>query len=159
MQFRPATLDLIQIPKAVYSTPDGSCLIAAHVRGSDLMLTAYHWSTFGSTDGYPLEIPDLPSDQPLLLTSLIKRSIVHLVTLDIDSNSCRSFALDITHKVTEFTFKEKGVRGGGAQSENVTAHNCSIDCHTEVWTRFPVLSAAQRETIASFSNRRPRISR
>ncbi|KAG1838821.1 hypothetical protein DFJ58DRAFT_860833 [Suillus subalutaceus] len=30
MQFRPATLDLIQIPKAVYSTPDGSCLIVTH---------------------------------------------------------------------------------------------------------------------------------
>ncbi|KAG1764551.1 hypothetical protein EDD22DRAFT_883267 [Suillus occidentalis] len=144
MQFRPATLNLIQIPKAVYSTPDGSCLIVTHVCGSELTLTAYHWSTFGSTDG------------PLLLTSLIKRSIVHLVMLDIDSNSCRSFALDITRKVTEFTFKEKGVRGGGAQSENVTAHNCLIDCHTDVWTRFPVLSAVQRETITSSSNRCPR---
>ncbi|KAG1886619.1 hypothetical protein F4604DRAFT_1278700 [Suillus subluteus] len=156
MQFRPATLDLIQIPKAVYSTPDGSCLIVTRVCGSELTLTAYHWSTFGSTNGVPLEIPDLPLDQPLLLTSLIKRSIVHLVTLDIDSNSCRSFALDITRKVTEFTFKEKGVRGGGAQSENATAHNCLIDCHADVWTRFPVLSAVQRETITSSSNRCPR---
>ncbi|KAG2040447.1 hypothetical protein BDR03DRAFT_892378 [Suillus americanus] len=156
MQFRPATLDLIQIPKAVYSTPDGSCLIVTHVCGSALALTAYHWSTFGSTSGVPLEIPDLPLDQPLLLTSLIKRGIVHLVALDIDSNSCQSFALDITRKVTEFTFKEKGVRGGGAQSENATAHNCLIDCHADVWTRFPVLSAVQRETITSSSNRCPR---
>ncbi|KAG1840861.1 hypothetical protein C8R48DRAFT_739797 [Suillus tomentosus] len=156
MQFRPATLNLIQIPKAVYSTPDGSCLIAAHVCGSGLTLTAYHWSTFGSTDGVPLEIPDLPLDQPLLLTSLIKRSIVHLVTLDIDSNSCRSFALDITRRVTEFTFKEKGGRGGVSQSENATAHNCLIDCHADVWTRFPVLPAVQRETITSSSNRCPR---
>ncbi|KAG1725515.1 hypothetical protein EDB19DRAFT_1643996 [Suillus lakei] len=156
MQFRPATLDLIQIPKAVYSTPDGSCLIATHVCGSDLTLTAYHWSTFGSTAGVLLEIPDLPLDQPLLLTSLIKRNIVHLVTLDIVSNSCLSFALDITRKVTEFTFKEKGIRGGGAQSENATAHNCLIDCHADVWTRFPVLSAVQRETITSSSNRCPR---
>ncbi|KAG1720811.1 hypothetical protein EDB19DRAFT_1646869 [Suillus lakei] len=156
MQFRPATLDLIQIPKAVYSTPDGSCLIATHVCGSVLTLTAYHWSTFGSTAGVPLEIPDLPLDQPLLLTSLIKRNIVHLVTLDIVSNSCLSFALDITRKVTEFTFKEKGIRGGGAQSKNATAHNCLVDCHADVWTRFPVLSAVQRETITSSSNRCPR---
>ncbi|KAG0701346.1 hypothetical protein DFH29DRAFT_990130 [Suillus ampliporus] len=155
-QFRPATLDLIQIPTAVYSTPDGSCLIATHVRGSDLTLTAYHWSTFGSTDGVPLEIPDLPLHQPLLLTSLINRNIVHLVALDINSNSCQSFALDITRKVTEFTFKEKGTRGGDTQSENVTAHNCLIDCHAEVWTRFPVLPAVQREAITSSSNRCPR---
>ncbi|KAG2365210.1 hypothetical protein BDR07DRAFT_1399490 [Suillus spraguei] len=155
MQFRPATLDLMRIPKAVYSTPDGSCLIVTHVRGSELTSTAYHWSTFGSTDGVMLEIPDLPVDQSLLLTSLVKRSIVHLVTLDIDSNSCQSFALDITRKVTEFTFKEKGIRGG-SQSENATAHNCLIDCHADVWTRFPVLSAVQRETITSSSNRCPR---
>ncbi|KAG1725513.1 hypothetical protein EDB19DRAFT_1644008 [Suillus lakei] len=155
MQFRPATLDLIQIPKAVYPTPDGSCLIVTHVCGSKLTLTAYHWSTFGSTVGVPLEILDLPLDQPLLLTSLIQRNIVHLIALDIVSNSCRSFALDITRKVTEFTFKKKGVRGG-AQSKNVTAHNCLIDCHADVWTRFPVLSAVQRETITSSSNRCPR---
>jgi hypothetical protein len=120
-----------------------------------LKLTAYHWSTFGSTDGIPLEIPDLPTDQPLLLTSLTSRNIVHLVTLDIDAQSCRSIALDITRKVTEFTFKEKGARGGHAMSENVsgTANNCLIDCHAEVWTRFPVLPAVQRETITSSSSR------
>jgi hypothetical protein len=67
------TLNLIQISEAVYSTPDGSCLIAADVPELTLtVLTAYHWSTFGWTYGVPLEIPDLPLDQPLLLTSLIK---------------------------------------------------------------------------------------
>ncbi|KAG2076123.1 hypothetical protein BDR04DRAFT_1003889 [Suillus decipiens] len=153
MQFRPATLNLIQIPTAVYSTPDGSCLITAHVLGSGLMLTAYHWSTLGSSDGIPLAIPDLPLDQPLLLTSLTSRNIVHLVILDIDTQSCRSIALDITRRVTEFTFREKGARGGNAKPESVTAHNCLVDCHTEVWTRFPVLPAVQRETITSFSER------
>ncbi|OAX36473.1 hypothetical protein K503DRAFT_802014, partial [Rhizopogon vinicolor AM-OR11-026] len=156
MQFRPAMLNLNQIPTGVYSTPDGSCLVVAHVRGSELTLTAYHWSTFGSTDGITLDIPDLPLDQPLLLTSLINRNIVHLVALDTNANSYRSFALDITRKVTEFTFKEKGARGGAAQPKNVTLHNCLIDCHTEVWTRFPVLPAVQRETITLSSNRCPR---
>ncbi|KAG2130165.1 uncharacterized protein EDB93DRAFT_1181059 [Suillus bovinus] len=153
MQFRPATLNLIQIPTAVYSTPDGSCLIVSHVRGSDLTLTAHHWSTFGSTDGILLEIPDLPLDQPLLLTSLTSRNIVHLVTLDIDTRLCRSIALDITRRATEFTFKERGTRAGNTKSGNITAHNCLIDCHAEVWTRFPVLSAIQRETITSSSQR------
>ncbi|KIK74824.1 hypothetical protein PAXRUDRAFT_174501, partial [Paxillus rubicundulus Ve08.2h10] len=39
---------------------------------------------------------------------------------------------------------------------NTTAHNCIIDCHSEVWTRFPVLPAVQRETISSSSLRSPR---
>jgi hypothetical protein len=118
-----------------------------------LTLTAYHWNTFGATVGIPLKIPDLPLDQPLLLTSLTGRNIVHLVTLDIDTRSCRSIALDITQKATEFTFRERAVRGGNAKSGNITAHNCLIDCHAEVWTRFPVLTAIQRETITSSSER------
>ncbi|OJA15113.1 hypothetical protein AZE42_09078 [Rhizopogon vesiculosus] len=156
MQFRPATLNLIHVPIAVHSTPDGSCLITAHARGSDLALTAYHWRTFGSTDGIPLDILDLPVDQPLLLTSLTSRNIVHLVALDVDAQSCQSFALNITRKVTEFAFKKKGARGGAAKSVDVTAHNCLIDCHAEVWTSFPVLPAVQRETITSSTSRCPR---
>ncbi|OAX35069.1 hypothetical protein K503DRAFT_868508 [Rhizopogon vinicolor AM-OR11-026] len=156
MQFRPATLNLIHTPTAVHSTPDGSCLITAHARGTNLTLTAYHWRTFGSTDGIPLDILHLPVDQPLLLTSLTSRNIVHLVALDIDAQTCQSFALDMTHKATEFTFKEKGARGGAVKSVDVTAHNCLIDCHAEVWTRFPVLPAVQRETITSSTSRCPR---
>ena len=35
------------------------------------------------------------------------------------------------------------------------AHNCIMDCHADVWTRFPVLPAVQRATISS-SDRCPR---
>lgn len=78
---------------------------------------------------------------------------MHLVTLDINTRSCRSIALDITRKVTEFTFKERSTRGENAKSGNIAAHSCLIDCHAEVWTRFPVLTAIQRETITSSSKR------
>lgn len=36
------------------------------------------------------------------------------------------------------------VAGKGGKT---SAHNCLIDCHSEVWTRFPVFPAIQRETI------------
>jgi len=151
--FRPATLHLQQIPIAVYSSPDGSCLLVSHAKGSVSSLTAYHWSTFGSTEGISLGIGDLPVEQALILTSLVNRNSVHLVQLDLSARRCHSFALDITRKVTEFMFKEKGVKIASGENVNLTMHNCLIDCHAEVWTRFPVLPAVRRQTISSSSER------
>ncbi|KAF8837464.1 hypothetical protein BDN67DRAFT_983236 [Paxillus ammoniavirescens] len=151
---RPATLILKQVPFSVSSTPDGSCLLIAQVRGSEMAVTAYHWDNFGATEGIALDIPSLQIGDHLLVTSLISRSAVHLVTLDFSTHTCQSYALAITRKITEFMFKERGVRGGTSmRSTNTTAHNCIIDCHSEVWTHFPVLPAVQRKTI-SFSNLR-----
>ncbi|KIM92371.1 hypothetical protein PILCRDRAFT_417 [Piloderma croceum F 1598] len=153
LQFRPATLHLQQIPVAVYSSPDGSCLLVSHAKGGVCSLTAYHWSTFGSTEGISLGIADLPVEQALILTSLVNRNSVHLMQLDLSTHRCYSFALDITRKVTEFMFKEKGVKIASGENDNLTMHNCLIDCHAEVWTRFPVLPAVRRQTISSSSER------
>ena len=154
---RPATLQLDQVPYSVGSTPDGACLLVAEAHGSDMLLTAYPWSTFGSTEGIPLDLAPLTMDSGLIVTSLIRRTAVHVVVLDFEAHTCRSHALDITRKVTEYTFKEKGVRGSsahhGGASGSTAAHNCLVDCHADVWTRFPVLPAVQRETISSSSHR------
>ncbi|KAH7907394.1 hypothetical protein BJ138DRAFT_1014577, partial [Hygrophoropsis aurantiaca] len=153
MQFRPASLNLHQIPTSIYSSPDGSCLLVSHAQGSKSSITAYHWGTFGSTEGILLDIPDLSVDDKLVLTSLVNRTSVHLLKLDVAAHICQSFALDITRKVTEFMFKERGTRASSNGNSSLTAHNCLIDCHAEVWTRFPVLPAVQRETISSSSKR------
>ncbi|KAF9220065.1 hypothetical protein BS17DRAFT_739840 [Gyrodon lividus] len=150
LQFRPAVLDLKQIPVAVYSSPDGSCLIVSHHHSSGPRLTAYHWSTFGTTEGIPLEVPQLQVDDSLCLTSLTNKNEVHLVRLNVVGHRCDSVALDITRKVTEFTFKEKGAR---TNVTDVTARNSLIDCHADVWARFPVVPAVGRETITSESLR------
>ncbi|KAF8548835.1 hypothetical protein OG21DRAFT_670471 [Imleria badia] len=159
LQFRPATLQLEQVPYSVSSTPDGACLLVAQANGNDLAVTAYHWSTFGSTDGIPLDLALLTVSNDPIVTSLISRTAVHVLALDFEVHVCLSHALDITCKATEFTFREKGARGSSARHKeggNATAHNCLIDCHAEVWTRFPVLSAVQRETISSSTLRSAR---
>ncbi|KAG9310081.1 hypothetical protein JVU11DRAFT_9689 [Chiua virens] len=161
LQFRPATLQLEQIPHSVSSTPDGACLLVTQAQGNELTMTAYHWSTFGSSEGTKLDLAPLTIENGPVVTSLINRTAVHVIMLDFEAHACRSHALDITRKVTEFTFKQKGTRGSSARrgvgaDGNPTAHNCLIDCHAEVWTRFPVLPAVQRETISSSSLRSAR---
>ncbi|KAG6369029.1 hypothetical protein JVT61DRAFT_1964, partial [Boletus reticuloceps] len=159
LQFRPATLQLETVPFSVSSTPDGACLLVAQASTNNLTVTAYHWNMFGSTEGIPLDLGSLTIENGPVVTSLINRSTVHVVVLDFEARTCRSHALDITRKVTEFMFKEKGARGSSARhagTGNGAAHNCLIDCHADVWTRFPVLPAVQRETITSSTLRSSR---
>ncbi|KAF8548833.1 hypothetical protein OG21DRAFT_1489038 [Imleria badia] len=159
LQFRPATLQFDQVPYSVSSTPDGACLLVTQAKGSDLAVMAYHWSTFGSTKGIPLDLAPLTAENSPIITSLVSRAAVHVIALDFKAHVCRSHALDITCKATEFTFRETGARGSAARHKaggNATAHNCLIDCHAEVWTRFPVFPAVQRETISSSTLRSAR---
>ncbi|KAL4072279.1 hypothetical protein J3A83DRAFT_4092477 [Scleroderma citrinum] len=153
---RPATLTLRGVPSSVHSTPDGSCLLVSSGNVTEPALIAYHWNSFGSTDGTELNIPDFPAGEAFVVTSLISRTAVHLLWLDISSRKCQSYALDITRRITEFMFREKANRGTSNKATNTSAHNCLVDCHSEVWTRFPVLAAVQRETISSATFRSQR---
>ena len=46
-------------------------------------------------------------------------------------------------------FREKNGRGILLRDAHLTVHNCLVDCHTDVWIRFPVLPAVQRAIISS----------
>jgi hypothetical protein len=149
---RPASLQLPSLPSAVYPSPDGSCLLVLQSQGFQPSLTAYHWGTFGSTAGISLQIPTFPLENAVV-TSMGRRGHVFLLALDIDDQCINSIAIDITRKVTEVVFQEKGNRNTLADGAHKTHHNSLLDCHKEVWTRFPVLPAVKRRTITSLSER------
>ncbi len=65
-----------------------------------------------------------------------------------------SIAIDITKKLTEFMFKEHGNRNASNNKARQTLHNSLIDCHAEVWSRYPVLAAVRRRTVTSLSERK-----
>ncbi|KAH9047539.1 hypothetical protein EDB83DRAFT_2267127 [Lactarius deliciosus] len=153
MQFRPASLQLPSPPSAIFSSPDGACLVTLHTQGKQPSLTAYHWETFGSTAGIALDVPKFPL-QGAVLTSLASRGRVFLLGLDVDTASVKSIAIDITKKLTEFMFKENGSRNASNTKGHRTLHNSLLDCHAEVWSRYPVLAAVRRRTVASLSERK-----
>ena len=153
LHYRPASLQLPQMPCAIYSAPDGSCLLVVQDEDGERTITAYHWSTFASTSGIPVTLPDFPVDlDAALLTSIVNRNNIHLVGLDLDTRSCRSVVLDITRKATEFTSQERQSKWSSCHRKQ-TVHNCLIDCHRDVWMRFPVVAAVKRQTITSSSQR------
>ncbi|PCH41519.1 hypothetical protein WOLCODRAFT_163166 [Wolfiporia cocos MD-104 SS10] len=146
-QFRPASLQLEQAPRQILSSPDGSCLLTLHEAADGFQyIRAFHWSTFGTSEGIPLGLCSLKAGK-LEITSLLKRTSVHLMSLDFDESRCNSVALDITRKTTEFMFQESGRSSARNMRDGKTAQNCFVDCHAEVWIRFPVVPAVQRQTI------------
>lgn len=149
---RPALLQLQSMPNAVYSSPDGSCLLTSHTNNSMMQFTAYHWSTFGSTPGIQLGSLGLSLAPTSVLTSFHRRQI-HLVDLDVVKGQCRSTVLEITRKATDFMFQKKRTKD---ISYKPTLHNCLVDCHSEVWTRFPVVPAIRRQAVSSSSKRVPK---
>jgi hypothetical protein len=83
---------------------------------------------------------------------MISRGCIFLISLDVDTGLVRSIAIDITKRVTGFVFK-KGGENAPIKGERQTLHNSLFDCHTEVWTRFPVVPAVKRSTVGSLSER------
>jgi hypothetical protein len=120
-------------------------------------LTAHHWSTFASTgDVISVTLPHFPVDlNAALLTSIFNRNNIHLIGLDLQSRSCRSVVLDITCKAPKFSFQKRRLKvPSGHGKYNV--RNCLIDCHADIWTRFPIVPVVKRRTITSSNERQQR---
>ncbi|KAH8977860.1 hypothetical protein EDB86DRAFT_3157188 [Lactarius hatsudake] len=156
LQPKPASLKLPQVPRAIYSSPDGSCALVVQENDGVFTMTAYHWTTFASTDGIPITLPDFPVNlKEALLTSIVNRNNIHLIGLDVTTQTCRSVVLEITCKATEFTFQEERSKASTSRGKE-TVNNSLIDCHSDVWTRFPVMATVKRHTITSSSQRQRR---
>jgi hypothetical protein len=114
-------------------------------------LLAYHWSAFGSAArGIPVALPGTTVDVAVL-TSFGARNNIHFAILDRTAGRLQSIAMTITHKVTEFSFKEKYGDLSQSLMPSNTKHNSLIDCHAEVWTRFPVVPALKQKFTSSGS--------
>jgi hypothetical protein len=86
---------------------------------------------------------------------MASRGRAFFLALDIHAQAVKSVAIDITTKVTEFIFEEKGRKLH--RNTRHTQHNSLIDCHAEVWTRFPVLPAVKPCTLTPLSERRQKM--
>ncbi|CUA74250.1 Sterol 3-beta-glucosyltransferase [Rhizoctonia solani] len=155
-QFGPAHVQLSPHLKDVFSAPDGSCLFAAasNPETNNVELRAYHWASFGTTaEGLcPTSVP--PNSSSYRVMAFDKNDRCHLVMLNkARPYTVSSTALLVKQKSAKFDFK---AHGSQSKSHNQkTVNNCLIDCHVEVWLRFPVVPAIPRN-ILSTSQRQPR---
>ncbi|KAG8693956.1 hypothetical protein FRC09_010163, partial [Ceratobasidium sp. 395] len=156
-QFRSATLQISPPIIDAFSAPDGSCLFITVAdqnaqRPRDRLL-AFHWASFGSNQK-GIHITDLPpSDVARTVTRLEGRGRNYVLTYLSTTRSLSSVAVQVKQKATEFSFRstQHGTQAAAAETFN----NSLIDCHLEVWTRFPVVPAVSRCTLVPVS-RQPR---
>lgn len=119
-----------------------------------MVVTAYHWDSFGATEGISITVNDTRLNPNLVATSFVNRQSVHLMFLDQEQGQCHSVALDITKKSSELMFKEKGARiSHGATGNGQYVNNCLINCFSDVWFRFPVVAAITRGTLTASASR------
>jgi hypothetical protein len=144
------------MPLDMVSSPDGSCVFAIERHGGGTVIQAYHWSTFGSSNGICLELPEI-SLESWAFPSLVKRSTSQCYFFALDSHIpiLKSVLFDITHKSTEFTFQSGQKKRDDYKRSNAVTHTSLVTCHSDVWTRFPVVPAVRRHTFRT-SDRKPR---
>ncbi|KAG8816259.1 hypothetical protein FRC17_000381 [Serendipita sp. 399] len=144
--FRPSTLQLDSPPLSIAPTPDGACMLVLEgdtPRG--LCLRAFHWASFGTTKGIQVEFPeDVDSDMPLSVTSIGHHSSQHVILLQPWESTCSSLMLRITRMSTEFEFAAHNP-SVDEKDKWKSINNTLLDCHSEVWTRFPILPSIVRE--------------
>jgi hypothetical protein len=154
----PASVNIGRPVLDAWSAPDGSCLFVTvpDSNTSGRQVLAHHWTSFGSKDpGFnPTELCSESSSHAV--TSFESRGRIHLLSLHHDMRSISSIVLEVKHKATEFSFKHKQSISRTKGSKKTG--NSLIDCHFEVWTKFPVLPAVARSTLSCVGRERQTIT-
>ena len=143
------------IPASVYTIPDGAAFLALEPRSDEPQrLLCYHLASFGSAAAIPIELPEeFRFGVNMAVSCVGKAENPHAIFLDNSAAICSSVSLHIASKTSEYDFRAGGVRPDSVEKN--TVHNSLIDCHSDVWTRYPVQAAIRRET-APGTNHYPR---
>ncbi|CUA74500.1 hypothetical protein RSOLAG22IIIB_11257 [Rhizoctonia solani] len=141
----------------IFPAPDGSCLfvtVAGDAPTDPDRLLAFHWQSFGPYQ-QGIDAAEVPrSDTRRVCTRFYGRGRIHVISFTASDFSLASTAVRVKQKTTEFAFLSEN--DGATEERGVqTLNNSLIDCHMEVWTRFPVVPAVTRDTLICVS-RQPR---
>lgn len=109
-------------------------------------LLAFHWASFGLNQNGIHSTSLARSETGLIATRLEGRGRIHVLTLASNPKVINSTALQIKQKATEYAFRSNHSEARTSSVE--TTNNSLMDCHLEVWTRFPVIPAVARTTLS-----------
>jgi hypothetical protein len=143
---RPATYQFPVVPTSVHSLPDGTAFLALCLTNGTAHLHCHHVASFGMGDGIEIELPsEFCPDETLVISGIGRKENPHGIFVDIEKKVAQSISLRITSKASEFAFRPEANERMGTTTHH-SVHNSLIDCHAEVWTRYPVQATICRET-------------
>jgi hypothetical protein len=162
---RPATYKFPVVPTTVHSLPDGTAFLVLYLIDGTARLHCHHVASFGMSNGIEIDLPsDFRPDETLVISGIGPKESPHGIFIDTEKQIAHSILLHITSKASEFTFRPAANRRMAATTHH-SVHNSLIDCHAEVWTRYPVQAIICRDTapgtahcprIITFVSSRPR---
>jgi hypothetical protein len=136
-------MSLENTPSHILPTPDGSCIIIADIHEGMSRLRCLHWTSFGGSEGTNL-ILSANISPSMAVSALGRPENMHLFMLDAEQQICYSKRITITKKSSSYAFR-RHVTGSEHRKTQVTTNNALIDCHAEVWTKFPIHAPISRE--------------
>ena len=107
-----------------------------------------------------MEIARVPSSARLpnmQVSSVNGKDNVYLLVLDREEGSLRSFSIGHADLSSNYYFKEMQERQKLLLQAQQSHHNSLLDCHYDVWTRFPLTPAIQREALTTVPREQPKL--
>lgn len=144
---RPSTVSIEGSIVSAFSSPDGSCLLLKQMADDGCRILCYHWTSFNTNSGIVIPWPEkIPSDAQMSVSSIGGRNRAHIIFMAARHNLCTSLSIQITRKCSMFEFRSSLEGDGSPRNFEPTINNSLIDCHAEVWTRFPVQAPIYYDT-------------
>lgn len=150
-QFRQSKVSLGGQPTSVECLPDGSCILVGKTNSTEeTIFEALHLASFGRKNSGFLLTPHLPAAKDRLIFATVGSSqSTHLISLI--KNEIRTYSLRITTKSSNY----KLTSSGEIERLDSVAESSLIHCFTEVWTRYPIVSAVDSERHRAVSRGQP----
>jgi len=143
---RPATYRFPVVPTSVHSLPDGTAFLALYLTDGTSRLYCHHVASFGVGSGIEIDLPSkFRPDETLVISGIGRKESPHGIFVDTEKTTAHSIFLHVTTKASEFAFRPESNKRMAATTRH-SVHNSIIDCHAEVWTRYPVQAIICRET-------------
>ncbi|KAG8903436.1 hypothetical protein FRB99_003285 [Tulasnella sp. 403] len=140
----------------VQASPDGTALVVIEKDQQRRRLRVFHSASFGHKEsGIVTTLPEeFNSATSFTLTSIGERRNVFLLALSPSLQCIHSVALEISGKETEYQFRAQEEKS----RPTLSVPNALIACFSEVWDRYPVVAAIQRDTFAGSRRLPPSIT-
>lgn len=132
------------------SSPDGTCIFLTTVApsGEVIGVKACHSASFGISSGFDLDLAPVTVYNPQL-TSFVTRSNAYLVFSSPGSTHLYTMKVQVTTTSSDFSIKEqfssaRKSAASGSYNKQAPKHNSLLDCHADVWGRYPVAATISR---------------
>ncbi|PVF98358.1 hypothetical protein CPB86DRAFT_758529 [Serendipita vermifera] len=146
--FGGRTTPLKPAPAHIFLTPDSSHLFWVDSLNNHTRMQCIDRNTFGQGQAVEISLPPGVSAFSLMgITSFSRSDTICLIILDLVQEHCLIMAINVpgTYKIPQ----DLQALGNAKAGKSIKTTNSLINCHADVWSRFPIHPSISREPHSS----------